>query len=192
MAESMHEKIVQPIGHTPISEKIKRQTEEVIECILDEGITSSNIEYLYKLVDIHKDIENEQYWKEKIEMNYRGYGNYGREEYGEGSYGRRRRDSRGRYMEGGYGRESYGRENYGERYRGEDKLDEMYQSYGEYYDNRDLYHNSGNYGAKEESLKSLEYMLQSVQDFMKMLKKDAKSQEEVQLIKKSAKEISEM
>jgi hypothetical protein len=87
---------------TDMFEKLKEETENVICDILEEGIKMDNIELLDKVVDIHKDIAEE----EEIDMRYmrgsynesRGgnYGNYGN--YGRG----RRRDSRGRYMESGY------------------------------------------------------------------------------------------
>ena len=41
-------------------------------------------------------------------------------------------------------------------------------------------------------MKSLEYMLESVVEFMEMLKQDATSQEEVELIKHYSKKISQM
>ena len=112
-----------------------------------------------------------------------GYGNYGRENYGRESYGRgRERDSRGRYKEGG---------SYGRNYRGEEMLDEMYKGYQGYSEGREEY-GRGNYGAKDGTMKSLEYMLQSVTDFLEMLKQDANSQEEMQLILEYAKQIGEM
>ena len=39
---------------------------------------------------------------------------------------------------------------------------------------------------------TLEYMLQSVAEFMEMLKKDANSQDEMNLIRRYSKHISEM
>lgn len=32
-----------------------------------EGVKKETVDYLYKLVDIHKDIKNEKYWKKKEE-----------------------------------------------------------------------------------------------------------------------------
>jgi hypothetical protein len=109
-------------------------------------------------------------------MNYRDYD----EEYG--NYGRRRRDSRGRYMARGRSRGNY---------RGEEMIDEMDEHYKNYSEGREEY-NRGNYGAHSTTMKSLDYMLQSVVEFIEMLKKDAGSQEEVELIKKYTREISEM
>lgn len=170
-----------------MKDKIKEQVEKGIDMILEEGLQSNNLDTLYKLVDIHKDIANEEYWENKeevMEMRYRGYGEYGndydREHYGRENYGRRRRDSRGRYMAS----ES-------RRYRGDDAMEEMYGAYHEYAEGREQM-NMGNYGAKSSTMKSLEYMLESVVDFIEMLKKDASSQEEVQLIQHYTKKISEM
>ena len=161
--------------------QVKEKVDEIIAQIVEEGIDKNNLESLGELIDIHKDLANEEYWdvkKEVMSMNYRDYD----EEYG--NYGRRRRDSRGRYKERGRGR---GRGNY----RGEDMIDEMYENYQEYSEGREEY-NRGNYGAHSTTMKSLDYMLQSVVEFIEMLKKDAGSQEEMELIKKYTREISEM
>ena len=159
-------------------DKIKEQVEKGIDMVLEEGLQSNNLDTLYKLVDIHKDLANEEYWnvkKEGIEMGYRPY----ETEYG--NYGRRR-DSRGRYME---------RATRGRNYKGDEMLDEMHEHYQRYSDGREEM-TMGNYGAHSGTMKSLEYMLESVVDFIEMLKKDASSQEEVELIQKYTREISEM
>ena len=175
-----------------MQKKVKNETEKVIKNILEQGIKPDNIDYLYKLIDVHKDVANEEHWddeeKEETGMRY----SYGREggygAYSEGSYGRRRqRDSRGRYMEGG----NYGRRGVDAKYRGHDLIEDVYQNYGNYSEGREEY-GRGNYGAKEDTMKSLEYMLQSVVEFITMLKDEAGSQEEFEMIKKYTKKISEM
>ena len=119
-------------------EKTNEQVVEKINSLLKDGIKQTNVDYLYKLVDIHKDLANEEYWdkmKEEDDMRYRGYSG---ENYNEGgSYGRRRRDSRGRYMEGGNYNEGGRGGNYGEygrrgNYRGHEMIDEMQEHYGNY------------------------------------------------------------
>lgn len=50
---------------------------------------------------------------------------------------------------------------------------------------------SGNYSAKEDSMKSLEFMLESAVDLFKMLREEASSPEEKEMIEKYAKKISE-
>lgn len=163
-----------------IQDRTIEAVEKTIDTVLKNGVSSNNLDYLYKLVDIHKDMANEKYWKVKEEklMKYSAYGNYGRygrEAYGEGSYGRRSRDSRGRYT----------------GHSPEDKIDEMYMNYQAYSEGREAY-GRGNYGAREESMECLEYMLESMVDFVKMLKEEANSQEELELIHKYLKKISEM
>lgn len=162
--------------------KINEQLENKIDEILDEGIQVENINMLGKLVDIHKDLANEEYWCKKEEvmnMNYRrgngGYGNYSR-----GDYGARGRDSRGRYTRGRM-----------TDYRGYDPMDEMQEHYGNYMANREEM-DMGNYGAENGVMKSLEYMLQAAVEFVEKLKEDAGSQEEMELIRKYTRKMSEI
>lgn len=164
-----------------MEEKINEQIDKKINTILEQGIQAGNVDFLYKMVDIKKDMAEIK--KEEEEMMYRAGENYDRN-YGEGNYGRRARDSRGRYMEGSYGRRGVPGTGRG-RYRGEEMMDEMAYHYGNYSE-------SSEYGAEGETMKSLEYMMQSVVEFVKMLQEDANSQEEMQLIKRYAKKIGEM
>lgn len=103
-----------------------------------------------------------------------------------GGYGARARDSRGRYM-GDYGRRGVagtGRSSY----KAYGYLDDIAEDYGNYNEKR----NSNSYGAKQESTKALEYMLRSVCQFVEMLRDDAGSQEEVDLIQEYAQKIGEL
>lgn len=51
-----------------MSENVLEKVENKInELINTEGVKRENVDYLYKLVDIHKDLKNEDYWKEKEE-----------------------------------------------------------------------------------------------------------------------------
>ena len=118
-------------------------------------------------------------------MMYGNYGNY---------------NAGGNYNEGGYGA-NYGRRGVpgtgrGRRYRGgysgaEEHLNEMHEHYGAYSESREAA-NSGNYGAEQDSKKALEFMLESVCQFMEMLEREAESPEEKQMIKKYARKIGEM
>lgn len=171
-----------------IIDKLKEETEKLICNILEQGINENNLDYLYKVVDIHKDISNEEYWKQKEENEM--YGNYGRDSYGEhyeGNYsGGRRRDSMGRYMEGSsYGRRGVPGTGRG-RYRGEEMMDEMAYHYGNYSEGMQ------SYGADQETMKSFKYMLKAFKDYYKHLKQEASSQEEVKMLEDTAREISQM
>ena len=156
--------------------KTQEEVEKLIKTVTDNGLQASNVQLLYQLIDIHKDIENEKYWKNKEENNM-----YMRDDYGNDYRGRRSRDSRGRYMG----------DRRSESYRGQRVLDEMYDGYRNYSDGREEY-DRGNYGAKGETMRSLEGMLESVTDFIEMLQNDASSQEEVDMIKHYTRKISEM
>lgn len=103
------------------TESIKSEVEKILGDISNEGISRDNVDYVYKLVDVHKDLEQENYWE--VKKMY--YGNYRRDGYDDMSYGRRRRDSRGRY-------------------RGHDMIEDMRENYDRYSENR-------RYGGKDTS-----------------------------------------
>ena len=175
----------QEVEEKKVSENLKEKVEEKIKEIVEKnGIQATNIEYLYKLVDIHKDLENEEFWKkEEKEMNYRYEG---MDDY---SYGRRGVPGTGRYRDN-YGRRGVPGSGRG-RYRGEETIEDMRETYNDYTDGKEEYRR-GNYGAKENTIESLDYMLKSVVQFFKMLEEDADTEEEMQLIKKYSRKISEM
>ena len=167
---------------TKVLDKLKEETDKSMKRVLEQGVQTNNVDFLYKMIDIKKDIAEIE--KEEQEMMY---GNYERDSYGEysegGNYsGGRRRDSRGRYMEGG----SYGRRGYDTKYRGHDMLDEMNYSYGAYSDNNEY----GNYG--ETSTKELKKMLDCNIALIEHLKKNAKSQEEIEIIDRKVQEMSRL
>ena len=156
--------------------KTKSEVERIIKQITENGLQTANVELLYKLIDIHKDIENEKYWKEKEEnMMYRDYDNYG---------GGRSRDSRGRYMES-YGRRGVPGTGRG-RYRGYDMIEEMGEHYGDYSEGRDTY------GNDRETEKSFDKMLQSLEDFTYLIMQEADSQDKIEKVRRTARKISEM
>ena len=168
---------------TSVIDKLKEETDKSMKRVLEQGVQTNNVDFLYKMIDIKKDIAEIE--KEEQEMMYGNYGNYG--EYREGSYnGGRSRDSRGRYMEGeNYVRRGVRGSGRG-RYRGEEMLDEMAYHYGNYNEGREQY------GADEETMKSFKYMLKSFKDYYKHLKQEASSQQEVKMLEDVAREISEM
>lgn len=153
-----------------MQEKLEKKTEESISKILDEGITTNNLDHLYKLTKINhiaKEGENAMRYNEYNE--YRDYNGRGP---GHGSYGE--------YNDG------YGRRGVDSKYRGYGHLDRMYNEYGNYSYGRERY------GANEDTKRSLEYMLRSMEDFARMLKEEAQSQEEVNMIKQTAQRIAQM
>lgn len=156
--------------------KAKEEVEKLIKQVTESGLQVANVELLYKLIDIHKDINNEEYWKKKEEnMMYRDYDNYS---------GGRSRDSRGRYMDSSYGRRGVPGTGRG-RYRGYDMIEEMGEHYGDYSEGRD------NYGNDRETEKSFDKMLQSLEDFTYLIMQEADSQDKIEKVRKTARKISE-
>ena len=150
-----------------MNEKLEKKTEESINKILEEGLTTNNLDHLYKLTKINK------LAKEEDNM----YGNYGGRRAGYDSYGR---DTYGRDNYGEYGRDSYGRRGYDMKYRGDDSLDRMSGEYGRYMESRERY------GAgSEESDKSFHYMVKALEDFIMVLKEEAESPQQKQQLMQS-------
>lgn len=74
--------------------------EDELGKIAEKGLSSSNLETAFKLIDMYKDIKNTEYWEKKSEyyMAVLEEMHGGDDEYSERGYsGRRNRDSRGRY-----------------------------------------------------------------------------------------------
>ena len=139
-------------------EKLEKKTEESIQKILDEGITTNNLDHLYKLTKINhiaKEDESMNYGNYGRRHEYDNYGNYGR--YGE------------------YGRNEYGRRGYDMKYRGDDSLDRMAGEYGRYMESRERY------GANDqETDKSFHYMVKALEDFIMVLKQEAETPQQNQ------------
>lgn len=152
-------------------QKTEKIVEEAINRITEEGLHTENIDTLYKLIDIHKDIKNEKYWDIKEEKM-----RYYRDDYMSEPYmGRRSRDSRGRYNERGRNRGNY---------EGEDMIDEMREHYGNYMEN-------SRYNGPEKE-KSFDYMLKSAEDFFDYLMEEVENPEQMEKIRRTARKISEM
>lgn len=140
-----------------MEEKLVKQAEKSIEKILNDGLTTNNLDILYKLTDIYKDA------KEVESMNY---GNYG-------EYGARGRRGYGEYNEGSYG--EYGARRGRRRYRGDDEIERMAGEYGRYQESR------SRYGAgDEETDKSYHYMVKALEDFIKVLYEEADTNQQKQ------------
>ena len=138
--------------------------EEAIERTVKDGLTTNNLDVVYKLAKI-KHME-----KEDESMNY---GNYNGRGPGHGSYGEYNRGNYGEY--GNYG-ENYGRRGYDRKYRGDDSLDRMAGEYGRYMESRERY------GAGEETDKSFHYMVEALKDFIKVLHEEAETPQQKQML----------
>lgn len=144
-----------------MNEKLEKKTEESINKILEEGLTTNNLDHLYKLTKINKIAKEE----DNMYGNYEGYGarrpgydSYGRDEYGRGGYGNY--GARGRDM----------------RYRGDDYLDRMHSEYGRYEESRQRY------GAGKESDEAHHYMVETLKDFVKYLFETSETPQQKQML----------
>lgn len=152
-----------------MQEKLEKKTEESINKILDEGITTNNLEHLYKLTKINKIAK-----EEKNNMNYGNYGEYGAR--GRGNYGEYGESSYGEYGRGG----SYGRRGRDRRYRGDDYMDRMSEEYGRYQESRERYG-----AADQETDKSFHYMVKALEDFIMVLNEEADTQQQKMQLKQA-------
>ena len=147
-----------------MEDKLIEKTEESIKELLEEGegITSNNLDFIYKLSKI------KHLAKEDKNMNYGNYGNYGDGYgYGAGSYGE--------YGRGG----SYGRRGVDAKYRGQEQLDRMAGEYGRYAESY------GRYGAGQETDKSFHYMVKALEDLIKVLYEEADTNEQKQQLRET-------
>lgn len=147
-----------------MNETLEKKTEESINKILKEGITTNNLDHLYKLTKINKMAKEGD-----KNMNY---GNYNGRGPGHGSYGEYGREQYGNY-------DNYGRRGYDMKYRGEEELDRMHGEYGRYMESRNRY------GAGEETDRSFHYMVKSLEDFIKVLHEEAETPQQKQQLKEA-------
>ena len=140
-----------------MEDKVIEKTKESINRIIEEGITTNNLDHLYKLSKIkHLAKEDKEMYGEY--GNYRGRGP-GYDSYGNyGNYGARGRDM---------------------RYRGEDEIGRMAGEYERYQESRTRY------GAGEETDKSFHYMVKALEDFIKVLYEEADTQQQKQMLRET-------
>lgn len=148
-----------------MEEQLKQKTNESIKKILDEGINTNNLDYLYKLFKINHMI------KEDENMYYGNYGNYSGRGPGRGAYGEY--NAYGNY--GNYG-DNYGRRGYDSRYRGHDYIDKMNNEYGRYMESRERY------GAGEESDKAFHFMTKALGEYIEFLSEEAQTPQQKQML----------
>ena len=161
-------------------ENIRASVEKELKQYSSTELNEDDLDIMYKLVDIIKDLENIDYWnvkKEVMKMRYNNYGDYSEGGYSEGRYGRRGVPGTGRGRYRGYS-------------EGEEMLEDMKESYGAYSESRN--YGRGNYGAEQESMKALEDTMQLFTEFAQKMIQEVDSPEAKQIIKKHLRKISQM
>lgn len=167
--------------------------------IAEKGLTTSNLETAYKLIDMYKDLKNTEYWETKGEyydtvlMEMQGgysEGNYSMMEDDYSMRGRKR-DRMGRYSrDDGMGGQSYARggrrDNRGRYSRegGYSQNDGGYSMYDRYMDAKQSYRSNQSMDGKQKLMESLEDYMDDFTEKIKEMSRDADSAEERELINK--------
>ena len=149
-----------------MEDEVIEKTTESISKIVKEGLTTNNLDNLYKLSKI-------KHMAKEDKNMYGEYGNYGGRRAGYDSYGR------GNYGEnyGEYGRGgNYGARGRDMRYRGDDYMDRMSNEYGRYMESRERY------GAGEESDKAFHFMTKALGEYLDFLHEEADTPQKKQML----------
>lgn len=156
--------------------------------IADKGLTTSNLDTAYKLVDMYKDLKNTDYWETKgeyydtvlMEMQGGYSHNDGRMMDDDYSMRGRKRDRMGRYSRNdGMMHEDYRR--MGNRGRNQYSRDDGYSMY---MDAKQSYRNNQSMDGKQRLMDSLEEYMDDFTEKIKEMHRDADTPEEREMISK--------
>lgn len=187
-------------------EKMKKLCELIeseLSKIAEKGLTTSNLETAYKLVDMYKDLKNTEYWETKgeyymtvLDEMQGGYSeNYAMMDDDYSMRGRKR-DRMGRYSrDDGMGGQSMarGRDGRGGNNRGRNQYsreggysmnDGGYSMYDRYMDAKQSYRSNQSMDGKQKLMESLEDYMDDFTEKIKEMSRDADSAEERELINK--------
>ncbi len=175
--------------------KLRENAEKELKAIEEKGLTSSNLDNAYKLIEIVKGVD-------KINMMQDG-GEYSRDRYS-----RDMEDySRDNYSRGDYSRDDYSRDDYdnGNSYRrGRNQRTGRYMhrpnsrlsgddtDMERYKEMKRQYSNARDGESKEKMLCSLEDFVAGVTGMLRQIMRDASCREEREIIQRYAKELVDM
>ena len=178
-------------------EKMKKLCELIeseLSKIAEKGLTTSNLETAYKLVDMYKDIKNTEYWETKGEyydtVLAEMQGGYSERDYSmmDDDYAMRgrKRDRMGRYSrEDGMMRDGQsmarGR---GGRSRGYSMNDGGNSMYDRYMDSKMSYRSNQSMDGKQKLMDSLEDYMDDFTEKIKEMARDSDFPEEKEMINK--------
>lgn len=179
--------------------KLCEVIEDELHKIAEKGLTTSNVDTAYKLVDMYKDLKNTDYWETKGEY-YMAVLNEMQGGYSEGNYSMmeddysmrgRKRDRMGRYArEDGMMHDdmSYARGRGGNnRGRNQYSRDGGYSQndgYSMYMDAKQSYRSNKSMDGKQRLMDSLEEYMDDFTEKIKEMHRDADTPEEREMISK--------
>ncbi len=177
--------------------KLRENAEKELKAIEEKGLSQSNIDNAYKLVEIVKGVD-------KINMMEEG-GGYSRDGYSRDmeDYSRDSGYGGGNSRDRGYSRDNYDNGNSYRRGRNQRTGEYMHRpnhsrlsgddtDMDEYRSRKMEYSNSRDDGAKNRMLDALEDFMSGVHGMMKQMFKDADCREEREIIQNWARKIAEM
>lgn len=187
-------------------EKMKKLCELIeseLSKIAEKGLTTSNLETAYKLVDMYKDLKNTEYWETKgeyymtvLDEMQGGYSeNYAMMDDDYSMRGRKR-DRMGRYSrDDGMGGQSMarGRDGRGGNNRGRNQYsreggysmnDGGYSMYDRYMDAKQSYRSNQSMDGKQKLMESLEDYMDDFTEKIKEISRDSDFPEERELVNK--------
>ena len=173
-------------------EKMKKLCELIeseLSKIAEKGLTTSNLETAYKLVDMYKDIKNTEYWETKGEyydtVLMEMQGGYSERDYAmmEDDYSMRgrKRDRMGRYARNDGMRHDDRMRRGGRR---DYSMDDGYSMYDRVMDAKQSYRSEKSQDSKQRLMESLEDYMDDFTEKIKEMAHDADSQDERDLINK--------
>lgn len=173
-------------------EKMKKLCELIeseLSKIAEKGLTTSNLETAYKLVDMYKDLKNTEYWETKGEyydtVLMEMQGGYSERDYAmmEDDYSMRgrKRDRMGRYARNDGMRHDDRMRRGGRR---DYSMDDGYSMYDRVMDAKQSYRSEKSQDSKQRLMESLEDYMDDFTEKIKEMAHDADSQDERDLINK--------
>lgn len=166
--------------------KLRENAEKELKAIEEKGLTSSNLDNAYKLVEIMKGVDkiemmqdggySQEGYSRDMEDYSRDRGGYSNDYDNGNSYRRGRSERTGRYVH---------RPNYSRLSGDDEDMDRYRQSKREYSNSRDE-------GSKNKMLDALEDFMSGVCGMMKQLTKDADCREEREIIQNWCRKIAEI
>lgn len=152
--------------------ELLRKVKKELENIGDKGLTSSNLDTTYKLIDIYKDIKEADYYCSMIDGA------------GSDSFDARRRDSMGRYMDKwDRGYPTYPNE------RTERYMTKMRDGMETYNAGRNRYRDGG---SNDRMVEGIEMTMEAIVNFIESLMDLAETSQEKEIVKKYVDKIHRM